>query len=69
MSGLVSPWISITEAARDFLEAKKLPKTLRVWVNTYLGETWEESGEGVSDLSPHCPCKYDFSCGGTMILL
>ena len=34
---------------RDFLEAKKLPETLRVWVNTYLGETWEETGEGVFD--------------------
>ena len=34
---------------RDFLEAKKLPETLRVWVNTYLGETWEETGEGVAD--------------------
>ncbi len=51
LSGLSSPWLSITEAVRDFLEAKKLPETLRVWVNTYLGETWEESGEGVNDLS------------------
>tara|TARA_R110000765_G_scaffold23905_3_gene60094 strand:- start:642 stop:2315 length:1674 start_codon:yes stop_codon:yes gene_type:complete len=50
LSGLSSPWLPITEAARDFLEAKKLPETLRVWVNTYLGETWEESGEGVDDI-------------------
>ena len=49
LSGLNSPWISLTEAVRDFLEAKKLPETLRVWVNTYLGETWEETGEGVAD--------------------
>ena len=27
------------DAARDFLEAKKLPETLRVWTNTCLGET------------------------------
>ena len=49
LSGLVSPWLSIAEAARDFVEAKKLPETLRVWVNTFLGETWEESGDGVDD--------------------
>ncbi|MFP6706897.1 MAG: terminase gpA endonuclease subunit [Alphaproteobacteria bacterium] len=49
LSGLNSPWIPLTEAVRDFLEAKKLPETLRVWVNTYLGETWEETGEGVAD--------------------
>jgi len=49
LSGLNSPWIPLTEAVREFLEAKKLPETLRVWVNTYLGETWEETGEGVFD--------------------
>jgi phage terminase large subunit GpA-like protein len=36
-------------AVREFLEAKKQPATLRVWVNTYLGETWEEQGEQVDD--------------------
>ena len=36
-------------AVRDFLEAKKLPETLRVWVNTYLGETFEEQGEKIED--------------------
>lgn len=49
LSGIYSPWITLAEAARDFLEAKKMPETLRVWVNTYVGETWEEQGEGVND--------------------
>lgn len=49
LSGLYSPWIALGEAVRDFLEAKKMPETLRVWVNTFLGETWEEQGEGVQD--------------------
>jgi len=49
LSGLYSPWIALGDAARDFLEAKKMPETLRVWINTFLGETWEEQGEGVKD--------------------
>jgi phage terminase large subunit GpA-like protein len=49
LSGLYSPWVPLSEAVRDFLEAKKLPETLRVWVNTFLGETWEEQGDGLDE--------------------
>ena len=49
MSGLYSPWTPLSDAVRDFLEAKKQPATLRVWVNTYLGETWEEDGESIDE--------------------
>ena len=31
----------------NFLKAKRLPETLKVWVNTSLGETWKEATEGV----------------------
>ena len=31
--------------AIDFLRAKALPETLKTWVNTSLGEPWEEDGE------------------------
>lgn len=51
VSGLYSPWIPLEDAVRDFLAARKQPSTLRVWVNTYLAETWEEDGEGVDDYS------------------
>ena len=37
------------EAAREFLAAKRLPETLRVWVNAFLGESWEDAGEQVDD--------------------
>lgn len=50
LSGLYSPWTSLGEAATEFLEAKKLPEILRVWVNTYLGEVWEDEGEQVDDM-------------------
>lgn len=39
-----SPWRMLAEIARDFLAAKPYPDLLKVWVNTSLGETWEEAG-------------------------
>lgn len=49
MSTLYSPWATLADGVRDFLEAKKQPATLRVWVNTYLGESWEEANEALDD--------------------
>ena len=42
---LYSPWRSLSDIVADFLEAKKNVETLRVWVNTSLGEPFEETGE------------------------
>lgn len=42
ISELYSPWSSWGEMAVSFLEANKLPETLQTWINTSLGETWEE---------------------------
>lgn len=47
LNELYSPWRSFADVACDFIEAKKSPETLRVWVNTSLGESWEDSGEQV----------------------
>lgn len=41
----MSPWRTWLDIERDFLEAKKSPETLKTFVNTSLGETWEEEGE------------------------
>lgn len=46
---LYSPWSSMAEMARNFLEAKKSPETLKTFINTSLGETWEDQGETVDD--------------------
>ncbi len=47
---LYSPWVSFSNIAEKFLQAKKGgQETLRVFVNTSLAETWEESGESVDD--------------------
>lgn len=49
ISGLYSPlgWFSWAEAASAFVKAKENPVLLKVWVNTCLGETWEEKAESV----------------------
>ena len=47
ISELYSPWVKWAETVESFLKAKRLPETLKVWVNTSLGETWKEATEGV----------------------
>ncbi len=37
------------ETVRDFLAAKRDPMRLKTWVNTFLGETWEEQGEQIDE--------------------
>lgn len=46
---LYSPWVTFGEMASSFVEAKRLPETLKTWVNTALAETWEEAGETVDE--------------------
>ena len=47
ISELYSPWSTWSEMAVAFLKAKRLPETLQTWINTSLGETWEDSGDTV----------------------
>lgn len=48
LNELASPWKRWEQIIQDFKEAKKGgPSTLQVWVNTSLGETWEEKGDGL----------------------
>lgn len=42
---LYSPWRRWSDVVKDFLTAKNNPETLKTWVNTSLGETWEEQTE------------------------
>lgn len=44
---LYSPWSTFGEIAAAFIKAKDHPATLQTWVNTALGETFEEEGETV----------------------
>ena len=47
LNELYSPWRKLADIVQDFLDAKDKPDTLKTWVNTSLGETWEEAGESV----------------------
>lgn len=50
ISALYSPWTPLADGVREFLSVKKSPEQLRVWINTYLGETWEDQGEVIDDM-------------------
>lgn len=45
LNELSSPWKPWREIIEDFREAKKSTDTFKVWINTSLGESWEEQGE------------------------
>ena len=47
ISELYSPWSTWASMAVNFLEAKKMPEMLKTFINTSLGESWEEQGDGV----------------------
>ena len=51
INGLYSPWTPLADGVKDFLSMRKNPEQLRVWTNTYLGETWEDQGETIDDYS------------------
>lgn len=43
LSALYSPWFTWAECARDFLDAKNDPALLQPFINTVLGEEWEDA--------------------------
>jgi len=55
LSQLHSPFAPLADGVREFLEAGTNPQLLKTWVNTFLGETWEEKGKRLewSDLLDH----------------
>lgn len=40
-----SSWVTLSSTVEAFLKAKGSPERLKTWVNTSLGETWQEKGE------------------------
>ncbi len=47
ISELYSVWSTWADMATNFLEAKKNPETLKTFINTALGQSWEEQGDTV----------------------
>jgi len=48
MNELISPWVKLSDTVESFIDASGSPERLRVFVNTALGETWEDKGERVA---------------------
>ncbi len=71
LNELYSPWVSFAEIASNFLEAKKMPETLKTFTNTALAETWDadQEGEGVEQhiLQQRCE-KYRYAPNGVLFL-
>jgi phage terminase large subunit GpA-like protein len=47
LNAFVSPWVTLGELAVEFVQAKPYPERLKVFVNTVLGETWEDPAEKI----------------------
>ncbi|MFA5262034.1 MAG: phage terminase large subunit family protein, partial [Candidatus Omnitrophota bacterium] len=45
LNEIYSPWVKLAETVANFIEAEKDPELLKVWVNTALGEIFEERGD------------------------
>jgi phage terminase large subunit GpA-like protein len=45
LSELYSSWRRLSETAREFADVQSNPERLKTWVNTALGETWQERGD------------------------
>jgi len=55
LNQLYSPFAPLADGVRDFLAAKGNANLLKTWVNTFLGETWEDVGKRLewSDIMGH----------------
>jgi phage terminase large subunit GpA-like protein len=49
LNGLYSPWLTFSDITKEFYKAKGNKETLKVFTNTILAETWEESGEEIDE--------------------
>lgn len=49
ISALYSPWTPLSDGVMEFLAVRKNPEQLKVWTNTYLGQSWEDEGEKVDE--------------------
>ena len=45
LNEIYSPWVKLEDMVKNFLEAQKTPATLKTFINTSLGETWEDDSE------------------------
>lgn len=49
LTQIVSPWVTWSQIVTGFLKAKGDPEMLKVWTNTVMGETWQDTGEKLDE--------------------
>lgn len=49
LSAVYSPWTRLSDLAKQWTEAQRSPELLKTFINTALGETWEEKSEKAPD--------------------
>jgi phage terminase large subunit GpA-like protein len=68
LSALYSPWADLCQLARDWLAALGHPDLQRVFINTALGELWEEKYHSLNPDKVHERCAPYPERGGTMLV-
>lgn len=63
LSGLYSPWFKWAEAAQEFLDAKNDPALLQPFVNTVLGEEWDDLADEKVDTATLFRKREDYPSG------
>jgi phage terminase large subunit GpA-like protein len=61
LSQLYSPFARLADGVRDFLDSKDDQLLLKTWVNTFLGESWEDRGERL-EWSNLLDQREDYNC-------
>ena len=58
LNALYSPWLTLAKIVKKFMESKDNPETLKTFVNTTLGETYDsQGGEGLSWQNLYARCE------------
>lgn len=63
LNALASPWERWEVIIKEFKEAKKKGKeSLKVWINTYLGESWEDQDGEIQDYESLVKRRETYNC-------
>lgn len=63
LNALASPWERWDNIIKEFLDAKRKGKdTLKVWVNTFLGESWEDQDGEIEEIDTLINRRKNYEC-------
>jgi len=68
LNEIYSPWVRLGDMASNFIAAKRNPETLKTFINTSLGEPWEEDAERIDGHSLIGRCKESFQPAPNAVL-